>query len=123
VSSVFAKRTKPRWSKGTYTVSRIEQLAFYFLAIKPDGEGEDDGVDNDTRFHKYQLELIDRPPQTKPAPGPNMEEKYDGDHDGPLVLGNGSAVDSLEEKEDQIDLQEELRRRRSERRLGREGLR
>jgi hypothetical protein len=64
---------------------------------------------------KYQLKLMDRLPQSRPAPGPNMDEKYNGDY-GPLVLGDGGG--------DERDALEQNKRSRSiHRQSGRGGVR
>ena len=82
-TTVFSKKTKARFSDGVYTVRRVIDHCFYLLSFGPDDSPETAGIDNDTKFRKDELLLVDRPPSSKPAEASedDMEQKYDSEGD------------------------------------------
>ena len=99
-NETFRKGTQPRWSAETHVVTSIVGGVWYYL---------DD--DRDTKWLKYELLLVDQPPQTMPV---NHDEKYDDD----------SGDDEKADDDESYDpLVEERREKQVNRRLDSEGMR
>ena len=85
-TTIFSKRTKPKFSAGIHTVTRVIDHCFYNLSFGPDDSTDEaPGLTSSTRFRAYELLVVSRPPQSKPRVSElsedEMEGKYDSDNE------------------------------------------